>query len=61
MSYGWGMVPVTGRLGGTELRTALWPRDGGYVVPLRDAVRRAEGVELDDVVIAALHVDVEVR
>lgn len=50
LSYGWGCVPVSGRVGGTAFTTALIPRDGGYVVPLKSAVRRAEGVELGDTV-----------
>ncbi len=49
ITYGWGMVPVTVRAGGTTWTTSLWPKDGGYVVPLRDAVRRAEGLALGDV------------
>lgn len=58
VSYGWGMIPVTGRVGRTRFTTSLWPKDGGYVVPLKDAVRRAEGLELDDVVTVRLTVDV---
>ena len=50
VSYGRGMVPVSLRLGETSWTTSLWPKDGGYVVPLKDAVRAAEGVELGDVV-----------
>lgn len=56
VSYGWGMVPVTARIGGTTWKTSLWPKEGGYVVPLKDKVRRSEGVELGDVV--ALRLDV---
>lgn len=56
VSYGWGMIPVAGRIGDTEFTTSLWPRDGGYVVPVKDAVRRAEGIELDDVVTILLTV-----
>ena len=56
VSYGWGMIPVTGRIGDTDFTTSLWPRDGGYVVPVKDAVRRAEGIELDDVVTVVLRV-----
>ena len=33
VSYGWGMIPVTARIGGTRWTTSLWPKDGGYVVP----------------------------
>ncbi|MBI1376529.1 MAG: DUF1905 domain-containing protein [Frankiales bacterium] len=58
VTYGWGMIPVAGRVGGTEWTTSLWPKDGGYVLPLKDAVRRAEDLELGDVVDIALHIDV---
>jgi len=58
VSYGWGMVPGTVRLGDTEFETALWPKDGRYLVPLRDAVRRAEDVDDGDSVILDLHIDV---
>ena len=57
VSYGWGMVPVTLRIGATTWTTSLWPKDGGYVVPLKDRVRRAEEIELGDVVSMVLHVD----
>ena len=56
VSYGWGMVPVTARLGGTTWATSLWPQDDRYVVPLKAAVRRAEGVEEGDVVTVVLSV-----
>lgn len=56
VSYGWGMVPVTLRIGGTEWTTSLWPKDGGYVVPLKDKVRRAESVELGDVVTVSMEI-----
>ena len=56
VSYGWGMIPVTARLGDTEWTTSLWPKDGGYVVPLKDAVRRAEDVAEGDTVEVGLDV-----
>jgi hypothetical protein len=58
VTYGWGMIPVSGRIGGTDFTTSLWPREGGYVVPVKDAVRRAEALELGDEVTVLLHVDV---
>ena len=57
VSYGWGMIPVAARVGATEWTTSLFPKDGGYVVPLKDAVRRAEDVEIGDVVTIRLTVD----
>ena len=58
VTYGWGMIPVRGRIGETDFTTSLWPRDGGYVVPVKDAVRKPEGLELGDVVAVRLTVDV---
>lgn len=46
----WGQVPVLGRVGATAFETALFPRHGRYLVPLKAAVRRAEGIGLGDVV-----------
>ena len=60
VSYGWGVLPVTARLRHTEFTTSLFPKDGGYLVPLKDAVRRAEAVEIGDVVPLTLVVRGEV-
>lgn len=57
VSYGWGMIPVAARIGSTTFSTSLWPKDGGYVVPLKAAVRRAEQIEVGDVVEVELSVD----
>lgn len=40
VSYGWGMIPVSAAIGDTRWTTSLFPKDGAYVVPLRDSVRR---------------------
>jgi hypothetical protein len=58
VTYGWGMIPVEVELGKSTWTTSLWPRDGGYVVPLKAAVRARERVELDDVVTLTLRVRV---
>lgn len=56
VSYGWGMIPVVARIGGVEWTTSLWPKDGAYLLPVRDAVRRAVGIELGDVVEVVIEV-----
>jgi hypothetical protein len=48
VSYGWGMIPVTVRIGGTEWKTSLWPKDGRYIVPVKAAVRKVEGLKPGD-------------
>ena len=58
VSYGWGMIPVTARIGDSEWRTSLWPKDGRYVVPVKTWVRRAEALDVGDVVTVSLDVDV---
>jgi hypothetical protein len=49
-TYGWGVIPVTVTIGRTTFATSVFPRDGGYLVPVKDAVRRAERIELGDTV-----------
>ena len=56
VSYGWGMIPVSVRIGETEWTTSLFPKDGHYVLPIKDAVRRAEGLVLGDTVTVELAV-----
>ena len=58
LTYGWGMIPVAASVGETEWTTSLWPKEGRYVLPLKDKVRRAEGLELGDLVSVRLRVDV---
>lgn len=56
VTYGWGMIPVNARIGGTEWYTALWPKDGGYILPLKAAIRKAEKIEEGEVVSAEIDV-----
>ena len=48
VTYGWGMIPVAVTLGNTEWTTSLFPKDGGYLVPVKGSVREAEGLGLGD-------------
>lgn len=50
VSYGWGVIPVHIRIGATEWETSLFPKDGRYAVPIKDAVRHAEGLAIGDIV-----------
>jgi len=56
VSYGWGVVPVSVRIGATTWTTSLFPKDGGYLVPLKDRVRSAEDISEGDHVEAILTV-----
>jgi hypothetical protein len=56
VTYGWGMIPAQVRIGATTWKTSLFPKDGGYLVPIRASVQRAEGVTVGDVVTVQLEV-----
>ena len=56
LTYGWGVIPAQVRIGDTEVTTSLIPREGVYLVPLKVALRRAEGVDDGDHVRLGLHV-----
>ena len=46
LSYGWGVIPVSGKIGKTEFTTALIPKDGVYLVPIKNLVRLGENLEV---------------
>lgn len=48
LTYGWGCIAASGRIGDTVFTTSLFPRQGGYLVPVKTAVQRAEDVGLGD-------------
>lgn len=54
VSYGWGMIPVTVQIGDTEWTTSLFPKDGGYLLPVKAGVRNAEGLAEGETVAVAM-------
>ena len=44
------MIPTTVRIGQTTWQTSLFPKDGGYIVPIRASVQRAEQLNVGDTV-----------
>jgi len=50
VSYGWGVIPATVTIGATTVTTSLFPKDGGYLVPIKNALRLPEKIELGNVV-----------
>ncbi|MGW2637113.1 DUF1905 domain-containing protein [Streptomyces sp. NPDC001348] len=49
-TYGWGVIPVEARIGGSVFTTSLFPGDGRYLLPLKTAVRRPQGLSAGDAV-----------
>ncbi|MGC2167549.1 MAG: DUF1905 domain-containing protein [Acidimicrobiales bacterium] len=59
VTYGWGVIPVDAQIGATRFTTSLFPKDGGYLVPLKNDVRRSQSVELGDTVHITLTIEVK--
>jgi hypothetical protein len=46
LTYGWGVIPVVGKIGKTEFTTSLFPKDGLYYLPIKNQVRFAEEIQV---------------
>jgi hypothetical protein len=56
VTYGWGMIPVEAQIGRTRWKTALFPKDGIYIVPIKSSVRKTENLDEGDEVTIRLEV-----
>ena len=54
VSYGWGVIPVEAEIGGVRFTTSLFPKDDGYLLPLKDAVRKPNAITVGDTVHASM-------
>jgi len=59
VTYGWGVIPVRAQVGATIWTTSLVPKKGRYLLPVRDAVRTAEEVEVGETVRVRLVIELE--
>lgn len=48
VTYGWGCLPAALSVGKTTVKTALFPREGAYMVPIKMALQKRERVGLGD-------------
>jgi hypothetical protein len=56
VTYGWGVIPVHARIGRTEWKTSLFPKDGLYLVPVKMSVQKAEELDVGDEVTVRLEI-----
>jgi hypothetical protein len=56
VTYGWGVIPATLRVGQTEWTSSLFPKDGRYLVPIKMSVQKAENLKVGDTVFIRLEV-----
>jgi hypothetical protein len=66
-SYGWGVIPVNATITspegdeGSEFQTSLFPRDGTYLLPLKDKVRRPLGITVGDEIAVVMSIGGRIR
>ncbi len=46
LTYGWGVIPVAAKVGQVEFTTSLIPRQGAYLLPIKNAVRLPNALTL---------------
>jgi hypothetical protein len=48
LTYGWGVIPAKLTIGAATVTTSLIPKNGSFYVPLKDAIRKPNKIELGD-------------
>ena len=56
VTYGWGVIPVHVRVGKTEWKTSLFPKEGRYLVPIKKSVQKSENIDVGDSVVIQIEV-----
>jgi hypothetical protein len=51
---GFGSLRVKVTVGGSDWRTSIFPGSDGYVLPMKRAIRRAEGLDVGDTATVAI-------
>ena len=57
VTYGWGVIPCDVTIDDTEFYTALIPKVGSYLVPLKKSVREKLDIDLGDSVKVQLQIN----
>ncbi len=56
VTYGWGMIPVSARIGNSRWQTSLFEKDERYIVPIKASIRQREDLDLGDQVTIQLEI-----
>jgi len=58
LTYGWGVIPVSVKVGKTEWTTSLIPNTDFYLVPLKKVVRSREKINIGEVIEVRLSLNI---
>ena len=57
VTYGWGVIPATITCGNTVWTTSLIPREGRFLVPVKNVARQSAKLELGQLVELLVEID----
>jgi hypothetical protein len=57
LTYGWGVIPLRAQIKGVEFTTALIPKDGHYLLPIKNAVRIPLKLQVDQQIQATIYLE----
>lgn len=60
-TYGWGVIAVEATINGVTFGTSLFPKDGSYLLPLKDDVRRKCNLTAGDSISASVAIHLRGR
>jgi hypothetical protein len=58
VTYGWGVIPAEISTGATTWSTSLIPKDGSFLVPVKNVARLDAGLELGQLVELTVEIDI---
>ena len=56
LTYGWGVIPAKVTLGTVTVTTSLFPKNGSFYIPLKDALRKPNEISVGDFVTLILEI-----
>jgi hypothetical protein len=56
LTYGWGVIPCQVTLGAVTTNTSLFPKNGVYLVPLKDILRKPDGISVGHQITLSLQI-----
>jgi hypothetical protein len=56
LTYGWGVIPAKVTLGTVTVTTSLFPKNGSFYIPLKDALRKPNEISVGDFVTLVLEI-----
>jgi hypothetical protein len=50
LTYGWGCIPAKVKIGASNWKTSLMPKDGKYLLPIKKMIHEEENIDIGSVI-----------